>query len=180
MPDTGEPPNITAVVDVLLHKTWSEGSDTEGVGLMVIAKDCGIPAQVFAVGVTINVAVRGVEPEFVAKNEGILPVPLAAKPMLDVLFVQEYVVPMTAEPLNATTVVLSSLQIVGQEGAVTEGVGLTVIVNVCAEPVQPSAEGVTVIVETITVEPLLITEKATILPVPLAAKPMLVLSFVQL
>ena len=88
MPDTGEPPNITAVVDVLLHKTWSEGSDTEGVGLMVIAKDCGIPAQVFAVGVTVIVAIRGVEPEFIAVNAAIFPVPLVVKPMLVVLFVQ--------------------------------------------------------------------------------------------
>ena len=74
---------------------------------------------------------------------------------------------------------LSPLQITGQEGAVTEGVGWAVIVNVCAAPVQPSAEGVTVIVAEITVEPVLITENAAILPVPLADKPMLVLSFVQ-
>ena len=39
-------------------------------------------------GVTVMVAVTGAVPAFVAVNEGILPVPLAARPMEGVLFVQ--------------------------------------------------------------------------------------------
>ena len=65
------------------------------------------------------------------------------------------------------------------ETAATVGVGLTVMVKVVDAPVQPFAEGVTVIVEIITVEPVLITVKAGILPVPLAVKPMLGVLFVQ-
>ena len=56
--------------------------------------------------------------------------------------------PLTDEPLKVTSVVLSPLHISGQVGAVTEGVGLTVIVNVCPAPVQSSAVGITFIVAT--------------------------------
>ena len=57
-----------------------------GEGLTTIVKFCGEPAQLFAVGVTVMVAVTAVAPMFEAVNAAILPVPLAAKPMLDVLF----------------------------------------------------------------------------------------------
>jgi hypothetical protein len=87
VPATAEPPKVTAAVVALLQSTWSAGSDTEGVGLMSMVNVCAIPAHVFAVGVTIKVAVTGVVPVFVAENGAILPVPLVANPMLGVLFV---------------------------------------------------------------------------------------------
>ena len=65
------------------------------------------------------------------------------------------------------------------EGCATEGVGFTEIVTVLGVPAQPFAEGVTVIVAIITVELVFITVKAGILPVPLAANPMLGVLFVQ-
>ena len=48
----------------------------------------GLPAQLFAVGVTVIVPEIALLEVFVPVNEGILPVPLAANPMLVLLFVQ--------------------------------------------------------------------------------------------
>jgi hypothetical protein len=64
--------------------------------------------------------------------------------------------------------------------AATEGVGLTVIVNVWAAPEQPFAIGMTTIVATTGADVLFVAVKPAILPVPLAARPMLVVVFVQL
>jgi hypothetical protein len=47
------------------------------------------------VGVTVIVAVIGDVVAFVAVNEGILPEPLAARPIAVLLFVQVNVVPLT-------------------------------------------------------------------------------------
>ena len=99
------------------------------------------------------VAVTGVVPAFIAIKTGILPVPLAAKPMLGVLFVQLYVVPETGEPPKITAAEFAPLHIAGKKGGVTEGVGLTVIVNVFDIPVQPSKVGVTVMVAEIGLNP---------------------------
>jgi hypothetical protein len=59
------------------------------------------------------------------------------------------------------------------------GTLLMVMVKLCGVPVQPLADGVTVIVATAGVVPLLIPLKAGISPVPEAANPILVLLFVQ-
>ena len=65
---------------------------TVAVGFTVIVKVWVLPGQLFPafekVGVTVMVATTGTEPELVAKNAEISPVPLAAKPMLVVLFTQ--------------------------------------------------------------------------------------------
>ena len=67
------------------------------------------------------------------------------------------------------------------EGTVTIGVGLTVMVKLFGVPVQPLAEGVTVIVAVTGVVLLFTAVKlAMLLPVPLAARPIDVLLFVQL
>ena len=58
-----------------------------GVGLTVMVNDCGVPAQPSNEGVTVMVAVTGAVPELVAVNEAMLPVPLAASPIVGVLFV---------------------------------------------------------------------------------------------
>jgi hypothetical protein len=62
---------------------------------MVIVKVIGVPTQLLAVGVTVIVATTGVVPVFVAVNDGKLPVPEAANPIVRSLVVQEYVVPVT-------------------------------------------------------------------------------------
>ncbi len=64
---------------------------TVGVGLTVIVNVFGVPEQVISgvvfIGVTVIVAVIGLVVEFVAVKE-ILPVPLAARPIDVLLFVQ--------------------------------------------------------------------------------------------
>jgi hypothetical protein len=62
---------------------------------------------------------------------------------------------------------------------IAEGVGLTVMVNVWAEPLQPFAEGVTEKSPEIAVVPLLVAANGAIVPVPDAPTPIAVLSLVQ-
>ena len=61
-----------------------------------------------------------------------------------------------------------------------KGVGFTVIVNVFDVPVQPFATGVTVIVATCIVVPVLVAVNDGMLPLLPAIRPILILSFVQL
>ena len=72
-------------------------------------KVIGVPAQPFAEGVTVIVAVIGALVMLVAVNAAILPVPLAAKPIDVVLFVQEYVVPETLKVLAKLTALVVAL-----------------------------------------------------------------------
>ena len=67
-----------------------------GKGVTVIVKDTGTPGQPLAVGVTVIVAVTGVDPVFVAIKDEMFPEPFAARPMEVLLFVQLNMVPLTA------------------------------------------------------------------------------------
>ena len=69
------------------------------------------PEQRFATGVTVIVAVTGVAPLLSPLKEAISPVPLAAKPIDVVLFVQLNAVPITP-PLNVTAEVAIPLHTV--------------------------------------------------------------------
>ena len=162
-------------------------ADTIGVGLTVMVNVVAVPVAVtpplVKVGVTVIVATTGVVPVFTAVNTGRLPVPLAASPILDVLFVQLNTVPATA-PLNATLACCEPLHTTWFATALTVGIGFTVIVNVLGVPatVKPPFEyvGVTVIVATTGAFVVFIAVKAAIVdPVPLAARPILVVLFVQ-
>jgi hypothetical protein len=107
----------------------------------VIVAVTGVPEQVTPLfvytGVTVIVAVTGAPPLFTAAKVGILvPVPLAAKPMEVLLFVQLKTVPTTV-PEKLIVVVGAPLQTVWLAGmAVAVGVGFTVIVNWIGVPVQ--------------------------------------------
>ena len=68
---------------------------TVAVGLTVIVNVVGVPVHPLAVGVTVIVAVIGDVVAFVAVKEGILPEPLAARPIAVLLLVQVNVVPLT-------------------------------------------------------------------------------------
>ena len=68
---------------------------TVAVGLTVIVNVEGIPVHPFAVGVTVIVAAIGEVVALVAVNDGILPEPLAASPILVLLLVHVNVVPVT-------------------------------------------------------------------------------------
>ena len=85
-----------AAVDALLHNTWFATAFIVAIGLTVIVKVIGAPVQPFAVdGVTVIVAVVALVRLLFVVNDGILPLPLAAKPIDGLLFTQVYVVPDT-------------------------------------------------------------------------------------
>jgi hypothetical protein len=72
---------------------------TTGAGFTVIVNVCVVGMQ--PLGVTVTVVVIGDAPLLIAVNEGTLPVPLAARPMLVLLLVHVNVVP-TGAPPNTT------------------------------------------------------------------------------
>ena len=82
---------------------------TVAVGLTVMVNDVGAPIHPFAVGVTVTVAVIGEVVAFVAVNGGILPEPLAARPIAVLLFAQVNVVPVTG-PVKFVTAALVPAQ----------------------------------------------------------------------
>ena len=84
------------------------GCTTLGVGFTVIVNDCGVPGQPIADGVTVMVAVTGVLVKLIAVKDGMFPVPLPAKPIEGLLFVQLKEVPLTA-PVNAIAFVVAPL-----------------------------------------------------------------------
>jgi hypothetical protein len=146
----------------------------------VIVNVLVLDTQPFAVPVTVIVAVIVDPVPLVTTNGLMFPVPLAARPMPVLLFVQVNTVPVVA-PENVTAVVVPPSQIAWLAIAFTVGVGFTVIVNVIAVPAQPLAVvGVTVIVAVIGAAVLLVAVKLGILPWPLATRPMAVLLLVQL
>ena len=124
-----------------LHTTWFATAFTVAVGLTVMVNVMGVPTQLVPpfvyVGVTVIVAVTGALVAFVAVKLAILPVPLAANPMLVVLFVQLYtIVPPVVGLLKVTAVVDAPLHTTWLATAVTVAVGLTVMVNVIGVPTQ--------------------------------------------
>jgi hypothetical protein len=118
----------------------------------------------------------------VAVKLAILPVPAAARPMLVLLFVQLYTVPGTL-PVKFTAAVALPLHNTCGNTAFTVGTGFTVMVKVCAVPVQVVPplvkDGVTTIVP-VNGAPVVLVDTKFRLPVPLAARPMAVLLLVQL
>ena len=186
VPGTG-PLIVTAAVDVPLHTVWFAIAFTLGVGFTVTVKLLGTPRQVtpprVSEGVIVIVATTGAVPLLVAVYAGILPTPAPAIPIEGCVFVHWNTVPTDgpysdnsgiAVPLH-TTALLS--------GVLSSGVGFTVIVNVIGAPlhvIPPLLKrGVTVIVATTGPVVLLIAVKLAILPVPLAANPMLGVLFVH-
>jgi hypothetical protein len=88
-------------------------------------------------------------------------------------------VPVSA-PLKFTAAVVAPLHSVWLTTVLTPGVGFTVISKVFALPVQPLADGVTVIVAFTGAVVVLAAVKAAMSPAPLAARPIEVVLFVQL
>ena len=118
---------------------------------------------------------------FVAVKEFISPIPFPNNPIEGVLFNHVYAVPV---PEKLTNDVDAPLHTIWFEEALTIGVGLTVIVNVCGIPRQeelfPVNDGVTVIVAVIGAFPLLTALKEVIFPSPFIPNPIDGLLFVQL
>ena len=130
------PVKFIALVAAPLHTVWLAGTAILGVGLTVIVKLCEGPGQPLARGVTVIVAITGALVEFVAVNDGIFPLPLAAKPIEVLLFVQLNPVPLTA-PEKFIALVVALLHKDWLAGCTTLGVGLTAIVKLCKAPGQP-------------------------------------------
>src|SRR3989442_1410907 len=96
--------NAIVVMAAPEHFVWLDGvAAALGVGFTVIVNVCDVPVHPLATGVTVIVAVTIVVPPFVAVNAAMSPVPLAANPILVVLFVQLNVVPDTV-PVKFTAV----------------------------------------------------------------------------
>ena len=132
---------------------------------------------------TFIVAVMGVVPALVAVNAGILPVPLAPRPIPVLLFVQVYTAPDTG-PLTVVAATEDPAHITLLAMAFTVAVGLTVIVNDLGVPTQlvpPFVNvAITVIVAIKGAVPLFVVVNAAMFPVPFAPRPIEVLLFVQL
>ena len=109
----------------------TESSVTEvmdGWFAMVIVKVIGVPTQVPTVGVTVIVPDMGPAVAFVAVKDGISPVPLAARPMDGLEFVQLKVAP-GVELVNVIGVVAELAQKYWLATASAVGVGFTTMVS---------------------------------------------------
>ena len=148
-----------------------------GIGLTVKVKTCAEPLQPFALGTTEILAL----PELLGVKLTILPIPVAANPIAVFVFVQLKVVLATFEgELKVMPLILPPKHIVWLAPPVTVGIGLTVIVKVCAAPEHIPKEGVTVMVAVTLALELLIGLKAGIVPDPEPNNPIVVVLLVQL
>ena len=171
------PLKLITVVFAPLQTSWFAGATTLGVGLTVMLNVFEGPGQELYDGVTVIFAVCGVDPLFVAGKFKMLPVPVAARPMLVLSFVHENIAP--AVPLKLTSVLLMPLQTTWLLTALTVGVGSTVMVNDVVGPLQGPADGVTTTVATTGAAPVFTAVNGAMLPVPFAAKPIDGLSLVH-
>ena len=139
----------------------------------MIVKVLGVPLHPFVVGVTVMEAITGTSLIFAAINDEIFPFPLAAKPIVGVLFTQLYSV-FAVAPENCMLLINNPLQSSKLSGCSTNGVGFTVIVKVLLAPAHNKPFlGVTEMRAVTGVVPVFIAVKAGIVPLPLAAKPIL-------
>ncbi len=169
---------LVAKIISALQITISEGTTTTGVGLTVIVYEDGVPGQPLAVGVTVTVAVTGFAVVFVPVKEGVLPVPLAPRPILASELIQSNVAPGVVL-VNTPAATFAVLHTVTFAGTVTFGPGFTVIVYAFGVPGQPLALGVTVILAVTGSAELFVAENEGVFPVPLAARPIEGVEFVQ-
>ena len=137
-----------------------------------MVKVFGIPKHPFAFGVTVMVAIIADVPEFVVVKLGILPLPVAAKLIEGLSFVQSRVVPEIF-PVKEMMPIAAPWHLTRFGIAFTIGFGLTVMVNVLDNPEQPLAVGVTVTVAITGVIPAFMAVKEGMVSLPEAAIPML-------
>jgi len=172
------PTKVIVLVDAPLHKVCGVVGFTVGVGFTVIVKLNGIPKQPLAEGVTVMLAVMGALAGLVAVKDGISPFPEAGKPIAGLSLFHEYVVFMML-PVIGVRAVAVPLHQSWLAMLFTLGAGFTVMVKLLGVPTQPLAVGVTVIVATTGVVPVLTAVNTGMSPLPVAAKPIAGLLFVQ-
>ena len=86
-----------------------ETAFTVGVGCTVMLNTIGLPVHPLAEGVTVMVATTVATPVLVAVNDGISPLPLAARPIDGVSLIHAKWVPLTG-PLKEMLAVAAPLQ----------------------------------------------------------------------
>ena len=170
---------VTGIVSAPLQTVWPDTGVTAGEGLTVIVNACGVPGQPAAAGVTVRFATTGEVPLFIAVKESIFPVPLAARPMLVLSFVQVKVV-LSTVPVKSIGPSVVLLHTVLLPGLATVGVGFTVMVKDDGAPVHPFATGVTVMVSIKGAAVPLAPANEGMLSIPVAAVPIPGLLFVKL
>lgn len=128
-----------------------------------------MPEQLFDIGVTVILAVRSTLLVLRAVKLVILPVPEAASPMVELVFVQLNWVLAIEDPEN----VIAPVCIPAQMGKINMGSmvgnGLMVIENTIGVPEQVFEKGVTVNTEVTGTFPIFWPVNAGISPVPLSA-----------
>jgi len=169
------------VIGLAEHIVWVAGVATaSGVGFTSTVASIGTPGQPLAVGVMVKVTRIGAKVVLVSVPL-ISPLPLAAIPVTvaKLSLVQSKVVPATLPVRTIVVIGLAEQTVCAAGVAIASGVGFTVMVKVIGGPGQPLAVGVTVIVATTMVAPMLVAMNEGISPVPLAASPMVGSLFVQ-
>lgn len=131
----------TGVIAKLLQIVCEVGNAVAlGVGLTVMVKVTGVPTQLTPlvnVGVTVMVAVTGAVVALVAVKVGILPVPLAPRPIDVLLLVQlNTTVPPVVGLLKLTGALPDPLHTTWFGTVFTTAVGLTVIVKLRGVPIH--------------------------------------------
>src|SRR5690606_24293985 len=124
------PVKLTGVVGALLHNTWLFTVAALGVGFTVMVKDFCAPVQLFAEGVTVILAIAGTLVVFSAVNDGMLPLPEAARPIAVLSFVQVKAVPGIM-PAKFTTPVCAPLHtawFAGVPAVATSNTDITLVV----------------------------------------------------
>ena len=125
-----------------LFTTFTDG--VTGVGFTVMANVTGVPLHPFTSGVTVMFATWGMVPVLIAVKDEISPVPLAARPILILSFIQLYVVSLTP-PVNATAVAGIPLQTTWFVGVSTAGIGFIFITVAFDVALQPAASVIVVV-----------------------------------
>ena len=93
-PPAGEPPLRVCTGEFLYKVSNGRAKVTTGKGFTVIENCMGELVQLPFEAMTVNIAVNGVVPAFVAVNEGIFPVPLVGPiPIDSPVLLQEYIEP---------------------------------------------------------------------------------------
>lgn len=164
--------NTMVVIGLPEHIVWLEGVATAlGVGFTRTVAVIGVPPQVLAVGVMVNVTVIGAAVVLV-RLPLISPLPFAAIPVTaPVLFLTQVNVVPVVVLVNAIVVIGPPEHIVWLEGvAIALGFGLTRTVAVIGLPAQPLADGVIVNV-TVMGAAVVLVSVPLIFPLPLAAIP---------
>ena len=135
---TGLETGVASVTSPLQY-IWFKIALTVGVGFTVIVKVSGVPTHPLAAGVIVISATEGESPVLVALKNGMLPVPLAARPFAGMLLVHVNVVPAPTGLETGIARVTSPLQYVGSRIELTVGVGFMVMVYVSGVPGHPLA-----------------------------------------